>query len=384
MVPLRLRPGGPWDRIMSKAPRKPFVIHGEEIAPGRRRTIDIPLSRLADHTRMHLGVQVIHGKSSGPVLFVSGAIHGDEIIGVEIIRRLSEVKALSRLKGTLILVPIVNAYGFITHSRYLPDRRDLNRSFPGAEKGSLAAQLAHIFMKEVVSRSDFGIDLHSAAVHRDNFPQIRANLGNPEVLAMARAFGATIMLDSRLRDGSLRAEGQERGCDILLYEAGEALRFNETAIRIGVKGVLNVMRHKGMLPPSKGSKPAAEPIRTARSHWERAPIGGIMRAYRGLGDSVDADELLAVVSGPLGEDEMEVRARSKGVVIGRSNLPIVNRGDALFHIAETGRGTDVDATHDAIEAAVEADPLFDGMEIVCAPENMRMALRSIAIDSQDH
>lgn len=349
---------------MAGKTREPFTLGGEEITPGGRKTIDIPLSRLSDHTRMHLGIQVIHGRSGGPVMFVSGAIHGDEIIGVEIIRRLAEVKALSRLKGTLILVPIVNAYGFVTQSRYLPDRRDLNRSFPGTDKGSLAAQLAHIFMKEVVSRADVGIDLHSGAVHRDNLPQIRANLGNPDVLAMAKAFGASIMLDSRLRDGSLRAEAQERGCNILLYEAGEALRFDETAIRIGVRGVLNVMRQQGMLPPSKSGRQPIKPIRTGTSHWERAPIGGIMRAYRGLGDIVEQDELLAVVSGPLGEDEMEVRSRSKGVIIGRTNLPIVNRGDALFHVAETGKGSDIEGTHDALEAAIESDPLFDEMEIV--------------------
>ncbi|WP_198912290.1 succinylglutamate desuccinylase/aspartoacylase family protein [Parvularcula mediterranea] len=347
---------------MTTTPRSSFIFAGTEIQPGQRQTIDIPLSRLSDHTRMHLVAQVIHGKQDGPVMFVSGAIHGDEIIGVEIIRRLAEVKALEKLKGTLILVPVVNAYGFVTQSRYLPDRRDLNRSFPGTQRGSMAAQLAHTFMQEVVKPSSIGIDLHSAAVHRDNLPQIRADLGNEEVEAMATAFGTSVMLDARLRDGSLRAEAQALGCDILLYEAGEALRFDETAIRIGVRGILNVMRQRGMLPRTKTQKPPAKPLRSGQSHWERAPISGIMRAYVSLGDYVEEGALLGVVSGPLGEEETEVRARTEGLMIGRTNLPIVNRGDALFHIAETAKKAA--AAHDALEKAVEVDPLFDGEEIV--------------------
>ncbi|MDA0339912.1 MAG: succinylglutamate desuccinylase/aspartoacylase family protein, partial [Proteobacteria bacterium] len=148
--------------------RDGFALDGERVAPGTRRTIDLPFGELSNHTPITLPVQVVHGRNEGPVLFVSGAVHGDEIIGVEIIRRLLGTWALRGMRGTLIAVPIVNAFGFITHSRYLPDRRDLNRSFPGSETGSLAAQLAHLFMTQIVKRSDFGIDLHSAAIHRSN------------------------------------------------------------------------------------------------------------------------------------------------------------------------------------------------------------------------
>lgn len=343
--------------------RQAFELGGKKIEPGEHRVIDLPLSFLSDHTRMHLTVQVIHGRQDGPVTFVSAAIHGDEVIGVEIIRRLTEVKAISQLRGTLILAPVVNTYGFVALSRYLPDRRDLNRSFPGTSSGSLASQLAHIFMTEIVRRADYGLDLHSGAVHRSNLPQIRANLDDPVVEEMAKAFGASIMLNSNLRDGSLRQAAQETGCNILLYEAGEALRFDESAIRVGVKGVLGVLRHIGMLKKSKAKANRMEPIRAMSSHWLRAPMGGILRSQKPLGAQVGKDEVIGIVSDPLGRVSKNVLARNSGVIIGRSNLPIVNRGDALFHIAYVDSIDDAEEAFAAVELDAENDPLFDGTEI---------------------
>ncbi len=344
--------------------RGDFQLNGEAIKAGERKTISIPLSRLSDHTRINLKTHVIHGKNDGPVMFVSAAIHGDEIIGVEIIRRIASLKTLSRLRGTLILVPVVNAYGFVSLSRYLPDRRDLNRSFPGSEKGSLASQLAHTFMTEIVAPSQYGIDLHSGAVHRANLPQIRADLDDPDVDEMARAFGASIKLNSSLRDGSLRSSARDHGCKILLYEAGEALRFDEVAVRVGVNGVIGVLRNVGMLPPSKTGGAKAEPVRSDSSHWLRAPIGGLMRARKKLGDRVKTGETIAVVSDPLGFDEENVVARSSGIVIGRTNLPVVNRGDGLFHIAKVGDLSKAEEVFESIENEVEPDPLFDDDVII--------------------
>lgn len=341
-----------------------FQIGSQTVQPGQQALINIPISRLADHTEMMLKTRVVHGKHSGPTLFVSAAIHGDEIIGVEIIRRIAKMKLLSRIKGTLILIPVVNGYGFLGMSRYLPDRRDLNRVFPGMENGSPASQLAYTFMQEIVSRCEFGIDLHSGAIHRENLPQIRADMSDPVVKDIAGAFGASVMLNSNLRDGSLREAAQNVGCHMLLFEAGEALRFNETAIRIGVKGVMGVMRHVGMLPKLKPSSRKVAPIQPASSHWVRAPISGLMRAAHGLGDIVEKGAVIASVSGPLGEIEEDVRARYSGVIIGRTNLPIVNRGDALFHIA---RVDDLEDAETVIETRVQNaddDPLFDGIEIV--------------------
>lgn len=343
----------------------PALQIGEHVfEPGTRRTVLVPLSRLADHTDMMMRVHVIHGKQPGPAVFVSAAIHGDEIIGVEIIRRIARMKMLAKIKGTLILIPVVNGYGFLAMTRYLPDRRDLNRVFPGSDTGSSASQLAFTFMKEIVTKCQYGIDLHSGALHRENLPQIRANLDDPIVRAMANAFGASVMLNSNLLDGSLRQAAGAVGCHMLLYEAGEALRFNERAVRIGVKGCLGVMRNVGLLPKLKPRKSRMEPIQPKSSHWLRAPMSGLMRAAYSLGDVVKRGAVVASISGPLGELEEHVVAKHSGVIIGRTNLPLVSRGDALFHIARVGDLDDAELTIESRTQTADQDPLFDGIEIV--------------------
>ena len=172
---------------------KPFRIGPCDIAPGTRQSVDLPVSVLSNHTKMTLPVHVVHGSKPGPVLFLSAVVHGDEILGVEIIRRVLRHAALKHLGGTVLAVPIVNALGFLNHSRYMPDRRDLNRSFPGSDHGSLASLLADLFMREVVMRSDYGIDLHTAALHRTNLPQIRVAPDQPELIELAEAFGAPVV-----------------------------------------------------------------------------------------------------------------------------------------------------------------------------------------------
>ena len=318
---------------MTKTSR-PLVINGTTITPGSRLTIDVPIGRLYTHTPMSMPVHVIHGKSEGPRLFVCAAIHGDEINGVEIIRRVIKMSVLRRLKGTLLAVPIVNVHGLLSHSRYLPDRRDLNRSFPGSDKGSLAARQAYLFMREIVSNSTHGIDIHTGAQHRNNLPQIRANVDDPDTGRLAHAFGAPVIISATLRDGSLREAAAERGIPTLLYEAGEALRFDEVAIRGGVRGILNVMRELGMLPAaSKHHKTVLEPVVAKSSFWVRAENSGILRPVIQLGARIKKDELLGIISDPFGERETQVLAPYSGIIIGRTNLPLVNEGDALFHIA---------------------------------------------------
>ncbi len=314
--------------------RKPLSIDGDTFTPGTRTTIELPVGRLYTHTPMTMPVHVIKGKKTGPRLFISAAIHGDEINGVEIIRRLLKLPALKRLRGTIIAVPIVNVHGLINHSRYLPDRRDLNRSFPGTETGSLAARLAYLFMNEIVSQSTHGIDLHTGAIHRDNLPQIRANLDDEETNKLAIAFDVPVIISSNLRDGSLREAAAEYGIPMLLYEAGEALRFDEVSIRAGVKGIINVMRTLEMLPPSRSkSKKQTEPVVARSSSWVRASDSGILRTMVPLGSRVKKNTLLGVVTDPFGETESSVISTFSGIVIGRTNLPLVNEGDALYHIA---------------------------------------------------
>lgn len=313
---------------------EPFIINGISISPGTRITIDLPAARLYTHAPIPIPVHIINGKKTGPRLFLSAAIHGDEINGVEIIRRLLKLPALKKLTGTLIAVPMVNVHGLINHSRYLPDRRDLNRSFPGSEKGPLASRLANLFMKEIVEKSTHGIDIHTGAIHRSNLPQIRANLDDKETEKLARAFNVPIIISSNIRDGSLREAAASFGIPTLLYEAGEALRFDEVSIRAGVKGIINVMRTLEMLPPSKSkTKKQFEPAVARSSSWVRAPDSGILRAMVALGSRVKKNSLLGVVADPFGDSEVNVESPYSGIVIGRTNLPLVNEGDALYHIA---------------------------------------------------
>lgn len=315
-------------------PVRSLSINGVNVKPGTRITIDLPVGRLYTHTPMTIPVHVIHSRRPGPRLFISAAIHGDEINGVEIIRRLLKLPVLKRLTGSIIAVPIVNIHGLIHHSRYLPDRRDLNRSFPGTEKGSLAGRLANLFMQEIVAQSTHGIDLHTGAIHRSNLPQIRANMDDPETEKLARAFEVPVIISSNLRDGSLREAAAEYGIPMLLYEAGEALRFDEISIRAGVKGILNVMRALEMLPATRNKlKKQSESVVARSSAWERASDSGIFRAMVPLGGRVKKGTLLGVVGDPFGEREVQITASFSGIVIGRTSLPLVNEGDALFHIA---------------------------------------------------
>jgi len=339
-----------------------FEIGGSVLAPGERRTIDLPVSVLSDHTPVTMSVRVIHGRRPGPVLFVSAAVHGDVLIGVEIARRLLRAAQLKNIAGTLMVVPIVNTFGFLNNSRYMPDRRDLNRVFPGSPTGSLAARLAHLFMTEIVARADFGIDLHSAALHRTNMPQIRVSASNDTTLERAEAFGAPVIVRAKLRDGSLRAAAKARGCDILLYEAGEALRFDELSARVGSSGILRVMHHMGMITAKGLPKRRAAPIQASSSSWVRSPAGGLLRCFKQTGEGVETGTLLAIVTDPFGEIEHEITAPAPGIILGRAMMPVINEGDACYHIAATA--IDPARRMQRLAADLEADPMFDEDEIL--------------------
>ncbi|WP_439140917.1 succinylglutamate desuccinylase/aspartoacylase family protein [Planktotalea sp.] len=347
---------------MSK--RASFEIAGEQIAAGTRRTVNIPVSTLSDHTPVTLSAHVIHGRREGPTIFVSAGIHGDEVIGVEIVRRLLRTKNLKSLHGTLIVVPIVNTFGFLNHSRYLPDRRDLNRCFPGSPNGSLASRLAHIFMEEIVLRCSLGIDLHSAAVHRTNLPQMRVSASNKKTLALAKEFGAPVILTSALRDGSLRQEAKKIGVDVLLYEAGEGMRFDEMSVRAGVAGILRVLKAVKMLRVAGIAKPKARSILCSNSNWLRAPAGGLLRMFKSEGDLVEEGDVVAAISDPFGDDEIDVITRYSGIIVGRAMMPIVHEGDALLHVAAVQSADLAEAAVDDLATQLEEAPLFDEDEII--------------------
>ncbi len=332
-----------------------FIIAGQHVGPGERKRVLLDIAKLYDFTDMTIPVEVVRGKTDGPTLFVSAAVHGDEINGVEIIRQLLCKKSLNSIKGTLIAVPIVNVFGFNSKSRYLPDRRDLNRNFPGSENGSLTAHLAHVFMTEIVEKCTHGIDLHCAAINRINLPQIRACLDDPETQRMANAFNVPVLLHSTLRDGSLRESTRERNIPTLLFEGGEALRFNGRVIKSGLNGVLSVMREIGMLNPLKKKPIQHEAFIARSSHWIRAPHSGILSVKTKLGARVKKGQTMGIISDPFGREKFEITARRTGIIIGAATLPLLNSGDAVFHVATFEDANAVEEHVDIFEEALDTE-----------------------------
>lgn len=312
---------------------EPLEIGKTLIKPGSRVKLELPAARLYTDTEISIPVEVINARKPGPVVFISAAVHGDELNGIEIIRRLLTMKSFRLSKGTIIAVPIVNVYGMLNQSRYMPDRRDLNRSFPGSAKGSLTGRLAHLFLSEIVSKCQYGIDLHTGAIHRSNFPQVRANLNDDETMQLARTFGVPVVLNADIREGSLREAAASKGCKVLLYEAGQALRFDELSIRAGLKGVLNVLSHLGMIRKRKPSK-TVEPFVSNHSFWVRATSSGTVTDRKRLGDHVKKGDILAEICSPIGSAVDHLKAPNSGVIIGKQNIPLVQEGDAMYHIAD--------------------------------------------------
>ena len=299
--------------------------------PGSRMRIDLPAALLPTHTQLSVPLTVVHGKRPGPCLMVSAAVHGDELNGVEIIRRVLAALSDPLRRGTIVAIPIVNVFGFIGQSRYFPDRRDLNRCFPGTPKGSLASRIAHLLMAEVVGRCTHALDLHTASLDKSNYPQVRGNLEDPETLRCAQAFAAPVMLQAPLRSGSLRAAAVRRGVTMLVYEGGEPLRFNASAIEIGVRGVLGVVEELG-LSSTKSRRRRPESTRIHTSSWVRARRGGVLRLAVEEGDRVEEKQVLGVVADPLGEESVTLRAPHASLVIGMTRNPIVHGGDAIVHL----------------------------------------------------
>lgn len=313
------------------ATRTPFEIGTHEIKAGRRADVELPVSRLITGGQMSMPITIFHGSGDGPTVWINAAIHGDELNGVEIVNRVMAALDPKTMNGTVLAVPVVNIHGFITGDRYLPDRRDLNRSFPGSAKGSLASRLANLFMTEVVSKCDVGIDLHTAGNHRTNLPQIRANLDDERTRELSEAFGANMMLHAKNRSGTLRSAGTKAGASVLLYEAGEPLRFNNYAIDAGVDGVRRVLAHLDM---ADFDGPAAGPVPMSRSsRWVRASRSGVIRLDVEIGDMVEAKQQLGTIIDAFGKRLSTIRASRSGLVIGRTMYPLGNQGDALVHIA---------------------------------------------------
>ncbi len=311
---------------------RPIEIGGTVVAPGEREDVEIRVERLATGPWISIPAVVLNGRRGGPSVCVTAAIHGDEVNGVEVIRRLLMELRPGDIAGTVIAVPVVNELGFMAGSRQLPDGRDLNRSFPGSPRGSLAARLAHLLMTEIISRCDLAIDLHCGSDRRSNLPQIRADLDDPPTRAAALAFDAPAAIHARARDGSLREAATQQGVAMLLFEGGESNRFDPYAIDAAADGVRRVLAHRGVVDGAPGeSKPT---FVSRQTRWVRAARGGLLRLEAELGEHVERRQVLGNFSDIYGRRNLAVRAPVEGLLIGINRSPLINQGDGLFHIAE--------------------------------------------------
>ena len=335
----------PSQPVSSNSEIDDLVVGGTTVRRGQRVVVDVQVSTLLNHQPVYMPVHVIRGNSSGPRLFVSATLHGDEVNGIEVIRRLLRRRDLKSLQGDLLVVPVIGIPAFLNRSRYLPDRRDLNRLFPGSEEGSIGGRLANVFLREVAYQCTHGIDLHTGAVNRPNLPQVRISSQDPELLAMGKAFGAPVAMIQDGPEGSLRAHLHARGMPLLMYEAGEAHRLDAPAVRQGLAGVLGVMRHLGMLRTPPRKKTMATTVVSRSSFWERAPVGGIFTPLVPLGKAVTPEMVIGFIGDPFGTGAVNVRPRESGLVIGRTNLAMVDEGEALVHLA---RLSDPDAAETAV------------------------------------
>lgn len=334
-----------------------LTIGGAAIHEGARTDLMLQISESYTGDRTTLPVTVLNGARPGPLLFVTAAIHGDELNGVGIVRELLARVEPTDLSGALVMAPIVNVLGVQFHSRYLPDQRDLNRCFPGSPDGSTASRLAHTLMTEVIGIADAGVDLHTAANRRMNVPQIRCSLDDPITRALGLAFGAPFLLDAARRPGSLRDAAATAGVPVLTFEGGEALRFQDDVIAVGVTGILRVMASLGIVDDGPRD-PAAGVIESDETHWVRAERGGILDLLVGPGELVEQGQPLWTITSPFGRERSQDESPWDAAVIGMTTLPLVNPGDAVLHLALPGahHGLQVEELHDDDPETDDADP----------------------------
>ena len=305
------------------------------IHPGEALSLALPLPELFSCAPLYMPIKVIHGKQSGPTLLVTAAMHGNELNGTEIINRLLELSSLRQLRGTLIAVPVLNVYGLISRARYMPGGIELDRCFPGAQNGTNGARLANLFVKEIFSKADCCIDLQTGSINHSNLPQIYVSFKDNNAKTLAEAFNAPVISDIACEKGMLRTVALKHDKPYLTYEAGEAMRFDEHAIRVGQRGVMNVLKKLGMLPikpPKKENQ--LHSFFAERNIWVRASTSGISHSKHKLGQYVKKGEALCVIKDPFGAtDSINVYSPEDGIIVGKNNLPLVHEGEALFQIA---------------------------------------------------
>lgn len=309
----------------------PLKIGGVSIRPGETKDIRLDLSETYTGDKIRMPVRVIRAKKPGPRIFVTAAIHGDEINGTGIIHDFLFGEACDIQKGALILVPVVNVLGFESNERYLPDRRDLNRSFPGSPKGSMAARIAHKLITEITEKCDYGIDLHSAAFQRTNYPNVRADLSKPEIRKLASSFGCALVIDGKGPLGSFRRECARKGVPTIILEAGEPWKIEPSVLQIGVQGIRNVLIHLGMLKGDVTPPPYQAIIR--KTQWLRATVGGILKFHVSPGEFISEGQAIATNYSILGAEQNVITSPTCGIAIGMTTMPAVKPGEPVIHLA---------------------------------------------------
>ncbi len=319
---------------------KPLTIGSTVIQPGERLTLGLPTPELYSYASLHIPVHIIHGKKAGPTLLICAAIHGDEMNGTAIIHRLLNLGLLKGMHGTLIAIPVMNVFGLTTLTRNLPDRRDLDVSFPGSEEGSFAARLAHYLNQEILSLATHCIDIHSGEPYQHRIPQIHTNLKNPELKALAHSFQPPVILHTESKRGLLWQNQKESPIHTLIYDAGEPLRLDEACIRIGFRGILRVMRQLNMLSLTEKHTANYPPTWVRNSEWVRSPGSGLCQLYKKLGVYVKERDTLATVYDPFGTSRsFKITSPTNGIILAHNTLPLVNEGDPILQVAQTEETT---------------------------------------------
>lgn len=318
-----------------------ITILGTDILPGKNYKLDLTVARLHTDTAVQIPLIIRRAKKEGPVLLIMAGTHGDEINGMEIVRQVIRRKINHPEKGTIICMPVFNIFGFLNVSRELPDGRDLNRSFPGNIKGSLASQFAYHFMKEIAPVTDYILDFHTGGALRSNYPQVRCVFEDEESMKLAQAFNPPFIVHSPYIKKSLRETMHKIGKKILLFEGGKSNSINPRVIKHGVEGVKRFIQHLEMNDFNEELEPDHEAVYIKSASWLRAPQSGVLRLFVENGNPVSKGELLAVVADPYGKMERKVKAPVDGYVFCVNTSPIVNRGDALFHIGKGLKSVDL-------------------------------------------
>lgn len=312
----------------------PLKLLGESIMPGESKIINVDIAKLHTMTNLKIPVIVERSKIDGPILLLSACLHGDEINGTEIVRQIIRQKINKPKRGTIICIPIINIFGFINQTREFPDKRDLNRVFPGSKNGSLASRFAHFLVTEILPKVDYAVDFHAGGASRFNAPQIRIVQNNTELKALATVFNAPFTLYSKNITGSFRNASTKLGVKMLLFEGGKSLDLNENITQEGIEGTKRFLAHLDMLNPKKELKSALkETIFIEKSAWIRANYSGMFHGLVASSSFVEKGTVLAMISDPFGKIEYKLKSPYAGYIINVNDAPIVYQGDAVFHIS---------------------------------------------------